>query len=176
MESGARCENQSLELVENTKEFLNLFRRELSEPEYYLDPRDSLRSKCLVGVKLFFSCLKQISSDLPTGPLQQLYTAGFDEDQIWEEVQLVNEPAVCRLSATVEGLGPGLQLLATQQATQEMEDKHILNSAEEAEEKSNDSEEVLSTCSDGESFSERAGPCPTQWLSLHRTRGTGTRS
>lgn len=151
MESGIRCESQPLE---NTHKFLNLFRRELSEPEYYLDPRESLRSECLVGVKLLFSCLKQSSSELPTGPLQQLYTAGFDEDQVWEEVQLVNEPAICRLSATVEGLGPGLQLLATKQAIEEGEDKHILNSVEETEEKSNDSEEVLSTCSDGESFSK----------------------
>ena len=148
MESGG---SQPRELVEKTKNLLDLFKRELMDPEYYLDPRESLPSECLAGVKLLFNALKSSGSELPTGPLQQLYTAGLDEDQVWEEVQLTNEPAMRRLCAIVEGLlGSALQLLATTQAADE---EDIVTGVEGTEEESSDSEEVMSTQSDGGCFS-----------------------
>lgn len=154
MESG---ESQPSELIEK---FLDLFRRELSEPEYYLDPRESLQSECLAGVKLLFNALKRSGSELPTGPLQQLYTAGFDEDQVWEEVQLTNEPAMRRLCANVEALlGSALQLLAT---TQTEDEEDIVIGVEETEEESSASEEVMNTQSDGGFFLQ----CCCQSMSL----------
>lgn len=141
-------DSQPRELVEKTKKLLDLFRRVLREPEYYLDPRESLQSECLDGVKLLFNAIRSSGSELPTGPLQQLYTEGFDEDQVWEEVQLTNEPALRRLCATVEGLlGSALQLLATTQPADEE------SGVEGTEEESCDSEEVMSTHSDGGCFS-----------------------
>lgn len=131
--------------MEDAKRFLDLFRRELSEPEYYLEPCETLRCECLAGVKLLFSCLKLSGGALPTGPLQQVYTEGFDEDQVWEEVQLANEPALQRLCAVVEGLGAELHLVAAQESTEEEERERgdVLSSGEEGE------EEVQSTGSEG---------------------------
>ena len=99
--------------VESAKTFLNLFRAELNEAELYLEPTKTLKAECLAGVEPLFSCLRESSA--PSGPLSQLYTAGFDEDQIWEEIQLTNGPALLYLHSMVEGLRPELQLLATEQ-------------------------------------------------------------
>ena len=103
------------DLEYDAEQFLDLFKRELSVPAGYLEPSEALRTGCLAGVELVFGSLKRSSGALPTGPLERLYTAAFDEEQVWEEVELANEPAVRRLREVVDGLearGPGLELLA----------------------------------------------------------------
>jgi hypothetical protein len=83
-------DSPSRRAAEDAKRFLSVFRKELSQPEFYA---------------------KRSGGALPTGPLQQLYTADFDEDQVWEEVQLTNEPAVSSLCDVVGGMEAGLQLV-----------------------------------------------------------------
>ena len=82
------------------RDFLLSFQTELSDPLVYLEPSSGSGDCCLHGMKTVFDMCKG-SSSLRTGPLSQLYTEGFDNDQIWEEVQLLNEPALDHLSKAV---------------------------------------------------------------------------
>ena len=107
--------------AEDAKRFLSVFRKELSQPELYLEPSNALKAKCLAGVKLLFTCVKQGGGGLPTGPLHQLYTADFDADQVWEELQLANEPAMNSLCGVVEGMEAGLQLVVAEEEAGEEE-------------------------------------------------------
>lgn len=87
---------------EVAERLLESFKEELNEPERYLDPSEALRAGCLAGVECLFGCLKRsCGGSLPTGPLERLYTEHFDEEQVWEEVQLANEPALRRLHHVV---------------------------------------------------------------------------
>ena len=81
------------------------WRSVLDRPEVYLDPSDQLSSKCLDAVTELFDLYKTStggpSAVCSTGPLTQLYTEGFDNDQIWEEIQLLNAPVLKYLRKTV---------------------------------------------------------------------------
>ena len=128
-------EDGTAEACEIASRVLNKFRRKLSAPELYLEPSQSLESGCLSEVELLFRCLRQSPGNHPVGPLQQLYTADFDEDQVWEEVQLTNEPALLSLSRVVRRLRPGMRL-ETKELDEEEEDGN-----EEEEEEGNEEEE-----------------------------------
>ena len=41
-------------------------------------------------------------ASVPTGPLSELYVEGFDVDQIWEQVELVNGPLIAHVTKQVE--------------------------------------------------------------------------
>lgn len=103
--------------------FLEDFEAHLSRPEDYLDPTPELKAHCLAGVKTVFDLLqkrcrratngrdqgtnsakakKPKTTVVPSGPLQELYVDGFDLDQIWEQIQLVNEPLIAHLTKQVE--------------------------------------------------------------------------
>ena len=97
------------------RQFLEEFEAHLSTPEDYLNPSPELRSRCLAGVKTVFDLLQKHSREMrtsastgakmvsvPTGPLSELYVEGFDTDQIWEQIQLVNEPMLAYLSKQVD--------------------------------------------------------------------------
>ena len=101
--------------------FLEDFEAHLSKPEDYLNPTPELRARCLAGVKNIFDILQEHCRDVEaakasssqgsktrkksvalTGPLPELYVEGFDLDQIWEQIQLVNEPMIAHLTKQVE--------------------------------------------------------------------------
>ena len=97
------------------RQFLEEFEAHLSTPEDYLNPSPELRSRCLAGVKTVFDFLQKHcrekrtsasteakKASVPTGPLSELYVEGFDADQIWEQIQLVNEPLLAYLSKQVD--------------------------------------------------------------------------
>jgi hypothetical protein len=104
------------------KQLLEEFEAHLSTPEDYLNPSPELRSRCLAGVKTVFDFLQKHCREMPlrtgtaegkkasgpfkivppTGPLSELYVEGFDADQIWEQIQLVNEPMLAYLSKQVD--------------------------------------------------------------------------
>lgn len=90
------------------EKFLAEFESDLSSPESYLQPSDHLRARCLHGVKTVFDfykkcCHETLSTGLkvPTGPLTELYTDGFDNEQIWEEIELLNDPVLKSLKKHV---------------------------------------------------------------------------
>ena len=97
----------------------------LSKPEDYLNPSSELKSRCLAGLKTAFHLLQKRCREsaaagdaaaaksggnggerkrasVPTGPLSELYVEGFDVDQIWEQVELVNGPLIAHVTKQVE--------------------------------------------------------------------------
>jgi len=74
------------------EKLLEQFETHLARPEQYLIGSNVLRNKCLeLNQGLFGSCN---SGRFPAGPLTSLHTKGFDNDQIWEQIQLLNRPIV----------------------------------------------------------------------------------
>ena len=90
---------KSLEM-DTEEDFLLSFQTDLSDPLVYLEPSSRLEEYFLRGLRTVFGLCKG-SRSLQTGPLPELYTEGFDNDQIWEEVQLLNEPALGQLRKVV---------------------------------------------------------------------------
>ncbi len=80
------------------EEFASSFEANLSAPVSYLQPSEQLKDVCVDGVKKLFDFYKSWSSDaqlsVPTGPLSELYTEDFDNEQIWAEIELMNEPVL----------------------------------------------------------------------------------
>ena len=105
--------------MEDAERLLNQYTADMNEAELYLESNERLQAACLAGVAVLFNCLKNNSRHLPTGPLRQLYTADFDEDQVWEELQLVNEPALLSVSRVVSGMKTDLQQLLVVAAAEE---------------------------------------------------------
>ena len=65
-----------------------------SNPEDYLDVNLELKKGCLNLNEMLFSYCHSETGRFPTGPLCILHTKGFDNEQIWEQIQLLNEPTL----------------------------------------------------------------------------------
>ena len=65
-----------------------------SNPEDYLDVNVELKKGCLNLNEELFSYCHDKTGRFPTGPLCILHTKGFDNEQIWEQIQLLNEPTL----------------------------------------------------------------------------------
>ena len=71
---------------------LQQFEVHLSCPEQYLSGSNELKINCLeLNQELFSHCN---SGRFPAGPLSALHTKGFDNDQVWEQIQLLNQPTM----------------------------------------------------------------------------------
>lgn len=77
------------------EEFASSFEASLSDPVSYLQPSEQLKTTCVNGLKNLFDFYKSWSVDaqlnVATGPLSELYTEGFDNEQIWSQIELMNE-------------------------------------------------------------------------------------
>ena len=93
------------------EEFFADFKSTLDRVENYMNPTDELKARSLTGLKKVFDFYQKFAKEelrcvgdlgrckpVSTGPLSELYTEGLDSDQIWEQIQLVNEPVVKGLS------------------------------------------------------------------------------
>ena len=95
------------------EDFLDTY---LGSAESYLNPTEELKARSLAGLKTFFGFYKKVAKDLEefetrpgcrhisTGPLPELYTEGLDNDQIWEQIQLVNQPVIKGLKSVVANI------------------------------------------------------------------------
>ena len=81
----------------------------LRDPVAYLDTTEELRSSSLRGVKLLFEFCKKYAQNslVPTGPLTELCTDGFCNDGVWEQLELLNEPALRQLTQLINTVGSG---------------------------------------------------------------------
>lgn len=99
------------------EKFLSVFSTHLLPAKSYVNPTEEQKAKSLDALKLMFDFYKKLASEelsaletLPgcrpvdTGPLAELYTEGLDEDQIWEQIELVNKPVIKALSGVVTKL------------------------------------------------------------------------
>lgn len=93
------------------------FSLSLAPPASYVNPSPELRVKTLRSLKSLFDFYKKFSSEefsafesrpgcrkIDTGPLSELYTEGLDQDQIWEQLELVNKPVIEAFSGAAKNL------------------------------------------------------------------------
>ena len=74
-------------------------------PAEFLDPPPTLRDDCLTLLcRLFELAVNSRGSNLPPALLSQLHCEGFGSDEVWEELQLLNEPIVRYLQRYVGAL------------------------------------------------------------------------
>ena len=81
----------------------------LQDPVAYLDTSEELQSSCLCGVKVLFELCKKYAENslVPTGPLTELCTDGFYNDDVWEQLELLNDPALRQLTHLINTVGSG---------------------------------------------------------------------
>ncbi len=88
------------------EELVTRVKASLSNPLSYLQPTEQLRSSCVDGAKTLFDFYKSQTAgfklNVPTGPLSELYTDGFDNEQVWAEIELMNEPVLKSLKKHVK--------------------------------------------------------------------------
>ena len=95
----------------------------------FLDPPASLSKDCLsVLSKLFEITVANCSSSCPSPPLSQLYSGdGFGPDEVWAELELLNEPLIRHLQQQVASLGRlrEIRLLQQQHDDRDQEDSLV---------------------------------------------------
>ena len=94
------------------EQLLSTFSSVLSNPEYYLDPTEHVRQACLQGTKQAYTQCKASCSatGVSSGPLAELYMEGFDVEQIWEQLQLLNVSLLSDVSNEVDEVSQVLDL------------------------------------------------------------------
>eukprot|EP01114_Cavostelium_apophysatum_P005066 TRINITY_DN1565_c1_g1_i1.p1 TRINITY_DN1565_c1_g1~~TRINITY_DN1565_c1_g1_i1.p1 ORF type:complete len:620 (+),score=241.26 TRINITY_DN1565_c1_g1_i1:75-1862(+) len=76
----------------------------IEKPERFLAGTDAHVGKEVIqATELLFNYAKE-SEPKKMSPLPVLYTQGFDSEQIWEQIQLQNEPMIKHLQKEVKGL------------------------------------------------------------------------
>ena len=100
-------------LVSVLSEFKNVF----DQPESYLKPPASLQKKTLSAIKQIFDFCKkdELSSTrslASTCPLQELLVEDFDDEQIWQEIELQNTPLLRVLKQDVHSLKENVDQLS----------------------------------------------------------------
>ena len=99
------------------------FRSVLSNPEYYLDPTERMRETCLQSTKHVYAICKASAAGIPTGPLAELYTEGFDIEQVWEQLQLLNVPLLSHVSKEVDKVGQTVDFTLLSQSAEESDQR-----------------------------------------------------
>ena len=98
-------------------EFLLDFNAHLSSPQSYLNPTEEFKKRSRNALKTMFDLYKNFAAgklgkiatqpgckNIDTGPLPELYIDGLDNDQIWEQIELVNKPVIKGLTGVVNRL------------------------------------------------------------------------
>ena len=88
------------------EQLASTFSSVLSNPEHYLDPTENVRQTCLRSTKVAYALCKAScgNAGTPSGPLTELYTEGFDIEQVWEQLQLLNTSLLSHLSKEADTL------------------------------------------------------------------------
>lgn len=89
----------------------------LAKPQSFANFSEDLEAWSLDGMKKMFNFYQKFArgslqrlearggcKPVGTGPLTELYTEGLDDDQIWEQIQLVNEPVINGLTPVAANL------------------------------------------------------------------------
>lgn len=117
-----------------------------TSPEDYLDSSVELRNSCLNLSEELFSYCHDKSGGFPTGPLCVLHTKGFDNEQVWEQIQLLNEPTIKFAKKKIKEItNMKTSRVATRSVDDGDEEAELLNDNDENGE---ESEESAYHCSD----------------------------
>ncbi|KAL8008076.1 putative U3 small nucleolar ribonucleoprotein complex, subunit Mpp10 [Plasmopara halstedii] len=74
----------------------------LQKPEVFFTSSEEVANEIKVFAKHAYNCTsKYLSKNSGTDPLEELYVDGFDADQIWEQLRLLNGPLVMELTQRI---------------------------------------------------------------------------
>ncbi|ORX88418.1 Mpp10 protein [Basidiobolus meristosporus CBS 931.73] len=82
---------------------LSFVKEVVDKPEIFISQNPEVASKVTVVVKNLYDTAKK-HEPLPLGPIPELLTEGFDYEQIWEEIQLQNQPLLEYVDTQLEEL------------------------------------------------------------------------
>lgn len=89
-------------MAKSLSEFVPAFDRLTNNPEDYLRVQDSIATDVREFLKRLYDFIKCVDNGLPSGDaLPELIIQGFDEEQIWQELELQNEGRIKSLEAGV---------------------------------------------------------------------------
>ena len=90
------------DLKQLSKQFEELY----SNPESYLDPPETLKRDLISTSKTLYDFMKNFESDYVSkkNSLNELLVSGFDNEQIWQEIQLQNSPCLSFLKKNLNAL------------------------------------------------------------------------
>ena len=83
---------------------LSIVRSHLSEPQSFLSPAEYTYKHCIDALRNTFNLAVSLHSNSSTSSLAQLYTQGFDQEQIWQQLELWNLPTCQHLVCDVQQL------------------------------------------------------------------------
>jgi len=75
-----------------------------SDPEKYLEPTDSMRKDVLSLTKKMYDFMMEYDVYSNQNSLKELLVSGFDNEQIWQEIQLQNNPCLSKVKSCLKGL------------------------------------------------------------------------
>ena len=127
-------------------------------PEDYLDGSVELKSSCVDLNEELFAYCHDTTGKFPTGPLCTLHTKGFDNEQIWEQIQLLNEPTIKFAKKKIKEISA---MKISPVVTQSVEDgeAELLNEELSSED---ENEECVDQLSDDANSSDVTAKQPTQ--------------
>ena len=74
----------------------------LNTPQQFVGSNVVVVAQCSKAARLFFACGKQ--SPIPGGPLTELHVDGIDSEQIWQQIELENQPVLLHIEAQLKTL------------------------------------------------------------------------
>lgn len=74
----------------------------LNTPQQFIRSDVVILGQCSKATKLFFGCGKQ--SSIKGGPLTELLVDGFDSEQIWQQIELENQPVLLHIESQLKTL------------------------------------------------------------------------
>lgn len=75
-----------------------------SDPEKYLEPSDTMRKEVLSITKKMYDFMKEYDVFSNQNSLNELLVSGFDNEQIWQEIQLQNAPCLSKTKICLKAL------------------------------------------------------------------------
>ena len=114
---------------------ISSFEDAFDHPELYLKPPTSLHKNTLIAIKQIFDFCKRDElrgkrSVASTCPLQELLIENFDDEQIWQEIELQNTPLMRGLKQEILDLKENPNKLSLL-----LGGRHIVNHRQDLEEK-----------------------------------------
>lgn len=74
----------------------------MSMPEVFFTPSEQVANEIKVFAKHAYDCTSKFQSKQSRAdPLEELYVDGFDADQIWEQLRLLNDPLVTEMTQRI---------------------------------------------------------------------------
>ncbi|KAI9911765.1 hypothetical protein PsorP6_009095 [Peronosclerospora sorghi] len=86
----------------DTSVIANFREKIVQRPEVFFTPSEEVSKEIQTFVKHAYDCTTKYQSTRESAqPLKELYVDGFDADQVWEQLRLLNEPLIAEMTQRI---------------------------------------------------------------------------